>query len=132
MRAKGLVGANLRKGCRTTSRDEAARPAPDLVERGYTAEAPNRLWVADITYVPTWEGFLCLAVVLDVFSRRTVGWDMAAHLRTELVLSALNMTLPHHRHSPLDCLSLINIERQHARYRGELHTPNVEPSTEVG
>jgi len=93
MKARGLEGASRRKGCRTTSRDEASRPAPDLVEREFSAEAPDRLWVADITYVPTWEGFLYLAVVLDVFSRRIVGWAMAAHLRTELVLSALNMAL---------------------------------------
>ncbi len=93
MKARGLSGASRRKGCRTTSRDGTARPAPDLVERQFTAEAPDRLWVADITYVPTWEGFLYLAVVLDVFSRRIVGWAMAAHLRTELVLSALNMAL---------------------------------------
>jgi putative transposase len=93
MKARGLEGASRRKGCRTTSRDESARPAPDLVERAFTAEAPDRLWVADITYVPTWEGFLYLAVVLDVFSRRVVGWAMAAHLRTELVLQALNMAL---------------------------------------
>ena len=93
MKAKGLVGISRRKGCRTTSRDESARPAPDLVERDFTAEAPDRLWVADITYVPTWEGFLYLAVVLDVFSRRVVGWAMAAHLRAELVLQALNMAL---------------------------------------
>jgi len=93
MKAKGLAGASRRKGCCTTSRDGTARPAPDLVERQFTAEAPDRLWVADITYVPTWEGFLYLAVVLDVLSRRIVGWAMAAHLRTELVLSALNMAL---------------------------------------
>jgi len=93
MKARGLEGASRRNGYRTTSRDEAARPAPDLVEREFTAEAPNRLWVADITYVPTWEGFLYLAVVLDVFSRRIVGWAMAGHLRTELVLQALNMAL---------------------------------------
>ncbi len=70
MKARGLAGVSRRRGCRTTSRDEAARPAPDLVERAFAAEAPDRLWVADITYVPTWEGFLYLAVVLDVFSRR--------------------------------------------------------------
>jgi len=93
MKAQGLVGVSRRKGCRTTSRDESARPAPDLVDRVFTAEAPDRLWVADITYVPTWEGFLYLAVILDVFSRRVVGWAMASHLRTELVLQALNMAL---------------------------------------
>jgi len=93
MKARGLEGASRRKGCRTTARDDRTRPAPDLVEREFTAEAPDRLWVADITYIPTREGFLYLAVVLDVFSRRIVGWAMAAHLRTELVLSALDMAL---------------------------------------
>ncbi len=216
MKARGLEGTSRRKGCRTTSCNEAARPAPDLVEREFTAEAPDRLWVVDITYVPTWEGFLYLAVVLDVFSRRIVGWTMAAHLRTELVLSALNMALwqrqpkevvhhsdqgcqytslafsrrceeagvrpsmgsvgdcfdnamaesffatlecelldrstfrtraeaeraifefiegwynPHRRHSSLGYLSPINFERQHARHKGRVQTPNVELSTEAG
>ena len=59
--------------------------APDLVERKFVAAAPDQLWVADITYIPTWAGFLYLAVVLDVFSRRIVGWAMANHLRTELI-----------------------------------------------
>jgi transposase InsO family protein len=93
MRAAGLVGASRRKGCWTTRRNKDARPAPDLVERKFVAEAPDRLWVADITYVPTWAGFLFLAVVLDVFSRRIVGWSMANHLRTELILEALDMAL---------------------------------------
>ncbi len=69
------------------------RQAPDLVERDFTAAAPDRLWVADITYVPTWAGFLYLAVVLDAFSRRIVGWSMATTLATQLVLDALNMAL---------------------------------------
>ena len=93
MRAAGLVGASRRKGCWTTRRDKDARPAPDLVERDFTADAPDRLWVADITYIPTWTGFLFLAVVLDVFSRRIVGWAMANHLRTELIVDALNMAI---------------------------------------
>ena len=91
MREAGLAGVSRRKGPRTTRRDPQARPAPDLVERRFAAEAPDRLWVADITYVPTAAGFLYLAVVLDVFSRRVVGWSMANHLRTELVLDALDM-----------------------------------------
>jgi putative transposase len=78
-------------------RDRAARPAPDLVERNFAAAAPNRLWVADITYIPTWAGFLYLAVVLDAFSRRIVGWAMETHLRTELVLKALDMALGQRR-----------------------------------
>jgi putative transposase len=93
MNAGGLYGASRRKWVTTTQRDRDARPAPDLVERNFAAPGPNRLWVADITYVPTWTGFLYLAVVLDAFSRRIVGWAMETHLRTELVLAALNMAL---------------------------------------
>ena len=93
MQAAGLQGVSRRKGPKTTIRDQSARPAPDLVDRDFTVEAPNQLWVADITYVPTWTGFLYLAVVLDAFSRRVVGWSMANHLRTELVLAALEMAL---------------------------------------
>ncbi len=84
--------ASRRKGL-TTTRDPDARPAPDLVDRDFTAGAPDRPWVADITYVPTWAGFLFVAIVLDVFNRRVVGWAMAAHLRTELVLDALDMAI---------------------------------------
>lgn len=93
MRSAGLQGISRRKAPLTTIRSERARPAPDLVERDFTAEAPNQLWVADITYIPTLVGFLYLAVVLDTFSRRIVGWSMANHLRTELVLTALEMAL---------------------------------------
>jgi putative transposase len=78
---------------RTTQREPTARPAADHLERQFTATAPNHLWAADITYVPTWAGFLYLTVVLDVSSRRIVGWAMADHLRTELVVSALEMAL---------------------------------------
>ena len=93
MRQAGLAGASRRKGCWTTIRNRDARPAPDLVQRTFAAQGPDRLWVADVTYIPTWAGFLYLAVVLDAFSRRIVGWAMANHLRTELVLEALNMAV---------------------------------------
>jgi len=93
MRLAGVQGVSRRKGCRTTIRNGDTCPAPDLVERNFTATAPDQLWVADITYIPTWAGFLYLAVVLDAFSRRIVGWAMETHLRTELVLDALNMAL---------------------------------------
>jgi putative transposase len=96
MRAAGLQGVSRRKA-RTTVRDETARPAPDLVDRQFTAAGPDRLWVADITYVPTWAGFLYLAVVLDAWSRRVIGWAMAAHLRTELVVAALDMAIAQRR-----------------------------------
>ncbi len=93
MRERKIAGASRRKGFKTTIRDRDARPAPDLVERKFSATEPNQLWVADITYVPTWSGFLFVAIVLDVYSRRVVGWAMATHLRTELVLDALNMAI---------------------------------------
>ena len=93
MRAAGLRGVSRRKRPRTTIRRAAARPAPDLVERDFNATGPNRLWVADITYVPTWTGTLYLAVVVDTWSRRVVGWAMETHLRKELVLDALGMAL---------------------------------------
>jgi putative transposase len=97
MKADGLRGVCRRKWVVTTTRDAEATPAADLVQREFTANAPNQLWVADITYIPTWAGFLYLAVVLDAFSRRIVGWAMAEHLRTELVLAALNMALGQRR-----------------------------------
>lgn len=93
MRAAGLAGVSRRRGIRTTRRDPDGCRAPDLVERDFTVPAVDRLWVADITYVPTLTGFLFLAVVLDAFSRRVVGWSMADHLRAELVLDALDMAL---------------------------------------
>jgi putative transposase len=93
MRRASLQGVSRRKQFHTTVRDSAAPPAPDLVQRRFGAEGPNRLWVADVTYIPTSAGFLYLAVVLDVWSRRLVGWAMASHLRTELVLDALDMAL---------------------------------------
>jgi hypothetical protein len=92
MTQAGLAGVSRRKFVVTTVRGDG-RQAPDLVERDFTAEAPNLLWVADITYIPTWAGFLYLAVVLDAYSRRIVGWSMATTLAKQLVLDALNMAL---------------------------------------
>jgi putative transposase len=91
MKTAGLVGASRRRFIVTTQREFQAKSAPDLVQRHFEADAPNKLWVADISYLPTAEGFLYLAIVLDVFSRRVVGWAMEEHLRTELVLAALKM-----------------------------------------
>jgi putative transposase len=97
MRQAGLTGCHRRsRRHRTTTPDRQATPAPDRVERGFAPEqigAPNTLWVADITYVPTGEGWLYLASVLDAFSRRCIGWSMADHLRTELVLAAVELAL---------------------------------------
>lgn len=99
MRLAGLVGVCRRRAARTTRRDEATAPSDDLVHRAFVATAPDRLWVADITYLPTWQGFLYLAVILDAFSRRVVGWAMADHLRAELVVEALEMALWNRRPS---------------------------------
>jgi putative transposase len=96
MRLGGVVGCHRRRFV-TTRRDPARPSAPDLVRRTFAAVAPNQVWVADITYVPTRQGFLFLAMVLDAYSRRVVGWAMAAHLRADLVVAALNMALQHRR-----------------------------------
>ena len=94
MRRAGIAGASRRRSTKTTTREQrAARVAPDLVDRDFSAAGADQLWVADITYVRTWTGFMYVAVVLDAWSRRVVGWSMAAHLRTELVLDALNMAI---------------------------------------
>jgi len=93
MRAANLVGAQRRRYRGTTRRDRQAMAAPDLVGRDFAASAPDQLWVADITYVPTGEGWLYLATVLDAWSRRIVGWAMADTLRTDLVVEALNMAV---------------------------------------
>jgi putative transposase len=100
MRRAGLHGVCRRRTVPTTQRDARAQPSEDRVHRQFTAQEPDRLWVAEITYLPTWEGFLYLAVILDVFSRRVVGWAMADHLRTELVLEALEMALWNRRPGP--------------------------------
>jgi putative transposase len=89
MRQASLRGVSRRRFITTTQRDPFAQAASDLVQRNFQAAAPDQLWVADITYIPTWAGFLYLAIVLDVFSRRIVGWAIESHLRTELVLAAI-------------------------------------------
>ncbi len=93
MRILGIEGVSRRKRWYTTKRNEDARPAPDLVERDFEVTGPDQLWVADITYIPTWAGFLYLAVVMDAFSRRVVGWAMDTSLKTQLVLDAFNMAV---------------------------------------
>jgi putative transposase len=97
LKQAGLHGVSRRKWQSTTIRGEDARPAPDLVHRHFVATRPNQLWVADITYVPTWTATLYLAAVLDVWSRRVIGWAMETHLRTELVLTALDMAIDQRR-----------------------------------
>jgi transposase InsO family protein len=94
MRAYGIRGAKRRgKPWRTTKPDPTARRRPDLVRRNFTASEPNRLWVGDLSYLRCWEGVVYFAFVIDVFSRRVVGWQLASHMRTTLVLDALRMAL---------------------------------------
>ena len=93
MREAGLRGVSRRKAPTTTTRSKRERPAPDLVDRNFRADRPDQLWVADITYVPTATNFVYLAVVMDAFSRRIVGWSMVSHLCTELVVNALEMAV---------------------------------------
>ena len=97
MRLAALAGVSRRRQPSTGTARKETPPAPDLVHRQFTATGPNKLWVADITYVPTQTGWLFLAVVLDAWSRRVVGWAMATHLRSELVLDALAMALRQRR-----------------------------------
>ena len=93
MHEMGICGVSRRKSTQTTVKAHQDRKAPDLVKRDFTVATVNKLWLADITYVPTYSGFLYLSVVLDALSCRVVGWAMATHLQSELVLSALNMVL---------------------------------------
>ena len=93
MREANLQGVSRRRWIRTTRRDPKARPAPDLVDRKFVANGPNQLWVADMTYIPTLAGFLYLAVVLDVWSRKIVGWAFSARMVTQIVLEALEMAV---------------------------------------
>jgi putative transposase len=93
MRVAGLQGCMRSRKRRTTRRDPRAAPAPDLLRRAFVATQPNRVWLADITYLPTQEGFLYLAFILDVYSRKIVGWSMDSHMRTELVVGALQMAV---------------------------------------
>jgi putative transposase len=123
MRGAGLRGASRRRFPTTTQREPSHRPANDLVGRDFRASGPNRLWVADITYVPTAAGFLFLAVVLDVWSRRIVGWAMATDLRTRLVLDALDMAVTTRK--PADVVHHsdqgIFVDECHRTQSGKLH-----------
>lgn len=94
MRIEHMRGVSRRRSfCVTTERDVRHRPAPDLVNRAFVATDINQLWVADMTYIPTWSGFLYLAMVIDVYSRRVVGWAFGERMTAELVIEALNMAL---------------------------------------
>jgi putative transposase len=98
MRAHGIVGAKRRgRPWRTTRPDPQAQRRPDLVQRNFSASAPDELWVADLSYLRCWEGLVFFAFVIDAYSRRVVGWQLASHMRTTLVLDALRMALGQRR-----------------------------------
>jgi putative transposase len=115
MRQEGIEGAKRRgKPWRTTTPDPDACRRPDLVERDFTASAPNRLWVADFTYLRSWEGVVFFSFVIDVFSRRIVGWQFASHMRTGLVLDALRMALA--GRGPAAAIALIHHSDRGSQY----------------
>jgi putative transposase len=100
MRHHGIQGRHKRRAPRTTDSKHAHPVAPNLLDRRFTATAPNKIWLADITYIPTAEGWLYLAVVLDMFSRRVVGWAMRDTMPQELTLAALQMAITHRQPGP--------------------------------
>lgn len=91
MRQAGIRGIKRSKRVRTTRSDDSAERSPDLVDRDFTATAPNQLWVMDLTYVPTWSGVAYVCFIVDAFSRKIVGWRCAGHMRTDMVLDAIEM-----------------------------------------
>jgi transposase InsO family protein len=130
MRGLGLQGAVRGRAFKTTTvtDDAAARPA-DLVQRTFTASRPNQLWVADLTYVATWRGFVYVAFVIDVFARRIVGWRVAPTLRTDLALDALEQAL----HARPDRDGLVHhsdhgVQYLSIRYTERLADAGIEPS----
>jgi len=132
MRAEGLAGVVRGKKVFTTQSDETAPRPDDLVQRDFTAPAPNRLWVADLTYVRTWAGFVYVSFVFDVYSRFIVGWQAASHLRTDLALDALEMALWRRRS---DVSGLVHHSDRGVQYLSIRYTERLEDAgieTSVG
>jgi putative transposase len=131
MRQAGLRGVIRAKSPRTTRpAPETDRPA-DLVERQFTATAPNQLWVADITYIKTFSGWVYAAFVIDVFSRMVVGWQVATSLYTELALEALEMAIWRRRHTDGDLAGLIHHSDRGVQYRAIRYTERLEEADAV-
>jgi putative transposase len=131
MRAAGLRGVIRAKSPRTTRPDpETARPA-DLVKRQFTAQAPNQLWVADITYIRTFSGWVYAAFVIDVFSRMVVGWQVATSLYTDLALDALEMAIWRRRHADGDLSGLVHHSDRGVQYRAIRYTDRIEQAHAV-
>jgi putative transposase len=132
MRQMGLHGAVRGRAWKTTTRaDEAARRPADLVERQFAVEAPNRLWVSDLTYVATWRGFVYVAFVIDAYARRIVGWRVSSNLRTDLALDALEQAI--HDRQPGDGDGLVHHSDRGGqylaiRYTERLAEAGIEPS----
>jgi putative transposase len=125
MRVDGIQGAKRRgKPWRTTKPDSAARRRPDLVQRDFTTSRPDRLWVADLSYLRCWEGVVFFAFVIDAYSRRVVGWQLAAHMRTDLVLDALRMALGQRR--PGADLALVHHSDRGSQYTSIDYTQTLE------
>ena len=125
MRSEGIRGAKRRgKPWRTTTPDPAAQKRPDLVCRDFSASAPDRLWVGDFTYLRSWEGKLYFAFIIDVFSRMIVGWQLACHMRTDLVLDALRMALA--VRTPGADFTLVAHTDQGSQYTSEDYTQQLD------
>jgi putative transposase len=131
MRQLGLTGLVRGKAKRTTIVDaEAARPA-DLVERDFRAPAPNRLWVADLTYIRTWSGWVYAAFVIDVYSRQVVGWQLATHLRTDLALDALEMAIWRRQREHVDLSQLVHHSDRGVQYLSIRYTERLSEAGAV-
>lgn len=127
----GLQGAVRGRGFKTTIPSDVAERPLDLVERDFTAEAPNRLWVSDLTYVATWKGFVYVAFVIDVFSRRIVGWRVSSSLRSDLALDALEQAICEREASRAERLihhSDRGVQYLSIRYTERLAEAGIEPS----
>jgi len=131
MAENGIQGAKRRgKPWRTTTPDPAGKRKPDLVERDFTAEAPNRLWVADFTHLRTWEGVVFFSFVIDVFSRKIVGWQLATNMRTDLVLDALRMALG--LRSPGADVALVHHSDRGSQYTSAEFTQELDDNDVLG
>ncbi|MDQ1122647.1 putative transposase [Microbacterium trichothecenolyticum] len=130
MRAAGIEGARRSKRVKTTCPDPAAARHPDLVKREFTATAPNRLWVTDLTFVPTWAGVAYVCFIIDAFSRMIVGWRVASHMRTDMVLDAIEMARWSRgaRHHDLRCHSDAGSQFTSIRYGERLADIGATPS----
>lgn len=131
MRQVGLTGLVRGKSRRTTIVDTAAARPADLVERQFRAPAPNRLWVADLTYIRTWSGWVYAAFVIDVYSRQVVGWQLATHLRTDLALDALEMAIWRRNRQRADLSRLVHHSDRGVQYLSIRYTERLSDAGAV-